>query len=207
MAKKRGYDYFEAMADLAKKSNEAAVLLQQIVSHYEVDEMLRIADQIHTLEREGDEIVAQIMSELNHSFITPIDREDIVLITELLDDILDGINSIPYQFDNFIITKMRPKTEEMANFMVAATAGVAGVTAEFSKFKNSKSLGELISEVNRIESETDCLYSSLLKELFSKETDVLEVIKWKELFRRFENVVDMSEKAVDVLAGLVIKNS
>lgn len=207
MAKKRGFDYFEALIQLAEKTKQAGALLHEIVLNFDPATLPTQAEKIHVLEREGDEIVHSIMNELNHSFITPIDREDIVIITEQIDDILDGVNSIPYQFDNYLITGIRPGTEKMAKYIVEATEGVAVVAHEFSKFKNSKTLGEMIVHVNTIEGKADQLYSSLIKDLFSNEKDVLEVVKWKAIFKRFEDVIDMSEKTVDVLAGLVIKNT
>lgn len=207
MAKRKGFDYFEALEQLADKAQEAGSKLLAIVENYDVLTVHERAEEIHQIERQGDDIVDTIMDELNRSFITPIDREDIVVITELIDDVLDGINSIPYQFDNYLITEMRPKTEKMAQYIVEATDGLAVVAHEFSKFKHSKTLGDMIVHVNTIEGKADQLYSALIKDLFSNEKDVLEVVKWKEVFKRFEDVIDMSEKAVDVLAGLVIKNT
>lgn len=207
MAKRKGFDYFKALEELADKAKLAGAKLLYIVEHYDLGTVERLAEEIHVLEREGDVLVDMIMDELNRSFITPIDREDIVVITELIDDVLDGINSIPYQFDNYLIAAMRPKTEKMAQYLVEATEGLAVVAHEFAKFKNSKTLGEMIVHVNTIEAKADQLYSSLIKDLFSNEKDVLEVVKWKEVFKRFEDAIDMSEKAADGLAGLVLKNT
>ncbi|MBP1043131.1 DUF47 family protein [Vagococcus sp. BWB3-3] len=207
MAKRKGFDYFKALEELADKAKLAGAKLLYIVEHYDLGTVERLAEEIHVLEREGDVLVDTIMDELNRSFITPIDREDIVVITELIDDVLDGINSIPYQFDNYLIATMRPKTEKMAQYLVEATEGLAVVAHEFAKFKNSKTLGEMIVHVNTIEAKADQLYSSLIKDLFSNEKDVLEVVKWKEVFKRFEDAIDMSEKAADGLAGLVLKNT
>lgn len=205
--KKKGFDYFAALVALADKTAEAGQELLKIVEDYHLEQVVAEGQIIHRLENEGDEIVHEIMLELDRSFITPIDREDIMLITEQIDDVLDGINAITYQFDNFLISEMRPKTTEIVSCIVEATTGLAVVTQEFSKFKHSKKLKEMIIHVNTVEGRGNILYNTLVKELFSKEKDVLEVIKWKELYRRFEEVIDMSEKAVNVLAGLVIKNN
>ena len=207
MAKRKGFDYFKALVDVSVKDKLSGSKLLDIVQIYDVTTVEGLAELIHVLEREGDVIVDTIMDELNRSFITPIDREDIVVITELIDDVLDGINSIPYQFDNYLITEMRPKTDKMAQYLVEATEGLAVVAHEFAKFKNSKTLGDMIVHVNTIEAKADQLYSSLIKDLFSNEKDVLEVVKWKEVFKRFEDAIDMSEKAADGLAGLVLKNT
>jgi uncharacterized protein Yka (UPF0111/DUF47 family) len=78
---------------------------------------------------------------------------------------------------------------------------------EFPKFKNSKTLKNMIIEVNDVESEGDLLFSNLKKQLFSEETNVLEIIKWKEIYDRFESILNASEEAVDIIDGLIIKNT
>lgn len=207
MAKRKGYDYFEALETLAGHAKEAGAQLLAIVENFDPETVAQESEKIHVIERAGDEIVHSIMDELNRSFITPLDREDIAVITELIDDVLDGINSISYQFDNYMITGMRPKTDKMTHYIVEATEGLEVVTKEFSKFKHSKTLGNMIIHVNEIESKADKLYSELIKDLFMNEPNVLEVVKWKDIFKRFEDVVDMAENAVDVLSSLVLKNT
>lgn len=207
MAKKKGFDYFEALEQLAKKTEQAGAHLLNIVQDYDATTLKEKGNVIHELEREGDELVHEIMNQLNHSFITPLDREDIALITELIDDVLDGINSIPYQFDNYLIQGMRPQTEKMVGCIVDITEALSVVASEFSKFKHSKMLGDMIIRVNAIESKADKLYSELIKDLFSNETDVLTIIKWKDIYKKLEDVVNLAEDAVDSLSSMVLKNT
>lgn len=207
MAKKKDYDYFEALTNLAVKGEEAARVLLDIVQDYDKETIAVRTEEVHAIENEGDKLSEIILDELNRSFITPIDREDIVSVTEYLDDVLDGINSLTFLFDTYSITEMRPKTEKIASYVVEAVEGVAVATREFSKFKNSKTLGSMIGQVNRIEEKTDDLYRSLLKELMLTETDVMQVIKWKSIYEAFEEVINRSEKVADHLLGLVIKNT
>ncbi|QZN88428.1 DUF47 family protein [Vagococcus lutrae] len=207
MARKKEFNYFDALTQLASKGYEAARVLEDIILNYNYETIAARAKEIHVIENEGDELVHTIMDELNRSFITPIDREDIVAITEDLDDILDGINSLPYLFDSYLIKELRPKTEMISHYILEATESVCVVTKEFSKFKNSTTLGTMIAQVNDIEEKTDDLYRSLIKDLFTHETDPLEVIKWKSVYERFERIINATEKTADNLAGLVIKNT
>ena len=141
------------------------------------------------------------------SFITPIDREDILVISERLDDILDGIMGLTYLFENLVITKIRPETNLFAEMIVQATQGVETALKEFPKFKNSKTLRQMINDVNTIESEADLLYSKMKKALFTDEKEVLEIIKWKDIYDRFESIINDTESAVDIIDGMVIKNT
>ena len=151
--------------------------------------------------------MTELTNELYDAFITPIDREDILVISERIDDILDGINGVTYLFENLVIEKMRPETDVFVDMIVTAAKGVHTATGEFPKFKHSKTLKSMIDEVNTIESEADRLYSRLKKDLFTEEKDPIEVIKWKEIYERLEAIINNSEDAVDIIDGMVIKNT
>ncbi|PAB00430.1 DUF47 domain-containing protein [Enterococcus canintestini] len=207
MARRKQYDFLDAMAHLTKNAAAAAEVLVQLVKNYSAENLITEAEKIHDLEKEGDKIVTELTNELYDAFITPIDREDILIIAERIDDILDGINALTYLFENLAITKMRPQTDEFAQLVLVAANGVHTAMLEFPKFKHSKTLKKMIDEVNRVESESDRLYSKLKKGLFTEETDLLEIIKWKDVYDRFEQIVNATEAAVDIIDGMVIKNT
>ncbi|MCI1903351.1 DUF47 family protein [Enterococcus hirae] len=209
MARKKAYNYFEAMAHLADNAQQAGKILAKILSSedYSLETLLAKSDQIHQLEHDGDDVVKETMRELYVSFITPIDREDIVQITDRLDDILDGINSVTYLFEHLVVTELRPELEGFLALVLEALNGVDAAVKEFAKFKNSKQLIKYIEQVNLVESEGDRYYSNSLKNLFTNEKDPIEIIKWKDIFDKLESVLDDCESSVDIIEGLVIKNS
>ncbi|RST88709.1 DUF47 domain-containing protein [Vagococcus humatus] len=204
---RKEFDYFAEFLNLTNKGQEASNELLKVLKDYDSGTIENQAYQIHEIEQAGDKIVHNIMDELNHSFITPIDREDIVLLTESLDNILDGLDSVPFQLDSYLITEIRGKAIEITELIVEAMNHLIGVAKEFAKFKNSKVLGEKIAHVNSIEEQADFLYRSAVKELFSTEQDIFNVVKWKAVYRRLEDIMDDIEKTADVMAGLVIKNT
>ena len=207
MARKKGFDYFGAMERLAGDAQEASGILAEILTEYDVNTLKENSERIHEIKRDGDEVVREIMKELYVSFITPIDREDIVQIVDRLDDILDGINGVTYQLYHLNVTHIRPETGKFIDLIFHAVSWVEKAVKEFAHFKISKELMPLIDEVNRVESEGDRCYSELMSKLFREETDAIEIIKWKEVYDSFENILDSCEDAADIIAGLVIKNS
>jgi predicted phosphate transport protein (TIGR00153 family) len=207
VARKKQFDYFGALEHLAKNAHQAAELLEMLTVDYSLETLENQAKQIHQLEHEADAIVRSILSELYVSFITPIDREDIVEITERLDDVLDTINSIAYLLGSLVVTELNENVLVFITYAVEATAGVLTATKEFAKFKNSKTLHAMIDEVSAIEGKADKLYSDSLKELFTVEQNPIEVIKWKNVYDKLEELLNASEAVVDVISGLVIKNS
>lgn len=207
MARKKQFNYFEAMNEISKQINQSSLLLYQLLEDYDYRKAIENAEAIHQLERNADTIVAKIIDELAISFITPIDREDIVSLTNSLDDIIDNINEITYLLENLVVENLRPQTLEFAKLINEATDGVCQATTEFPKFKNSKSLKKLIKNVNDIERKADLLYSKLTKEMYLTESNAIEIIKWRDLYNKFESIVNQSEKAVNIISELVIKNS
>lgn len=207
MARKKEFDYFGSLEQLAKNASQAAIVLNDLITDFSQTRLMTEAEKVHKLEREADQMVQDILNELYDSFITPIDREDIVEITERIDDVIDGINATTYLLENLVITSIRPNTSYFSKFVVDTTSGMLTATKEFAKFKNSKTLKKMIHEVNLIESQADKLYSELTKSLFTEEKDPIEIIKWKDIYDQLENVVNSSEDVVDIIAGLVIKNT
>ncbi|MGG5340536.1 DUF47 domain-containing protein [Enterococcus sp. AZ192] len=207
MARKKQFDYFGELEHLARNAHQAAEILEMIAINYSLDYLEKEAIKIHDLEREGDQIVKQILSELYVSFITPIDREDIVEITERLDDVLDTINSIAYLLSSLVVKELKENAMVFITYALEATAGVLTATKEFAKFKNSKTLRTMMDEVSEIEGKADKLYSESLKDLFTNEENPIEVIRWKNVYDQLEDLLNASESVVDVIGGLVIKNS
>ncbi|MCA5012639.1 MULTISPECIES: DUF47 domain-containing protein [unclassified Enterococcus] len=207
MARKKQFDYFGELEHLARNAHQAAEILEMIAINYSLDYLEKEAIKIHDLEREGDQIVKQILSELYVSFITPIDREDIVEITERLDDVLDTINSIAYLLSSLVVKELKENAMVFITYALEATAGVLTATKEFAKFKNSKILRTMMDEVSEIEGKADKLYSESLKDLFTNEENPIEVIRWKNVYDQLEELLNASESVVDVIGGLVIKNS
>ena len=207
MARKKQYDYFHTMELLAKNAHSGAEHLEKIIKNYNPATLESDSAIIHQLEKENDALIDELTNELYDAFITPIDREDILIISERLDNIIDGINAMTYLFENLVVTEIRPGAEIFAEHVNHAVKGVHFAILEFPKFKNSKKMKQLILEVNQIESEADLLYSRLKHELFSNEKDPIEIIKWKEILDRFEQIVNECEISVDVIDGMIIKNT
>lgn len=207
MLRKKGFDFFKAMENLANDALEASQVLDTIINDFDSGQWLADSEKIHQIENDGDDEVKKIMHELYISFITPIDREDIVQLVDKLDNIIDGIDGLTYEFSYLHIEKMRPNTEEFIKLISEAVLDVQQAVKEFAHFKNSKLLNQHIENANKIESQGDDLHNKNLSLLFSTEKDPINVIRWQKVYAGFENVLDACEDCADVITGLVIKNS
>lgn len=167
------------------------------------------AQEIQNLEHEGDKIVHDIIKELNDSFVTPIDREDIYDITKRMDDIIDNIESILHRFIMFNISESTKESKVFADFLIKATEEIVSLLGLLNNMnKNLKEISDRIIAVNRIENEADVFFRQVVGELFRQENpNPLEVVKWKDVYQMFENAIDACEAVVNIIGGVVMKNA
>lgn len=167
------------------------------------------AQEIQNLEHEGDKIVHDIIKELNDSFVTPIDREDIYDITKRMDDIIDNIESILHRFIMFNIDESTKESKVFADFLIKATDEIVSLLGLLNNMnKNLKEISDRIIAVNRIENEADVFFRQVVGELFRQENpNALEVVKWKDVYQMFENAIDACEAVVNIIGGVVMKNA
>lgn len=207
MVRKKKYDFFQAMEHMANDAYETSQALSEMIEDFDPNKWPQQSQRIHQIENDGDSDVKTIMNELYIAFITPIDREDIVQLVDKLDNIIDGMDGLTYEFDYLNIQELRPDTEKFIALICEAVAAVRESVKEFSRFKNSKTLNQNIENANRIESLGDDLYTKNLSDLFAQETDPINVIRWQKIYAGFEKVLNACEDCADVMTGLVIKNS
>ncbi|MDR0906562.1 MAG: DUF47 family protein [Oscillospiraceae bacterium] len=202
---KKSYNYFEQFEKQMELCERSAAQLAAMLEDY--TDIHTKAEEIHATEHLADTCLHELMNELNRSFVTPIDREDIVQISNALDDITDSIEDVANMFDVMSIEVVKPEAKAMSLLIYEACQALSALVSEFPRFKNSKNIKELIVKVNRVEESGDVTYRAIIKEMFLHEKDAIELMKWKEIFETMEDVIDNCEDVAALLDGLVIKNS
>ncbi|MDD5306245.1 MAG: DUF47 family protein [Deltaproteobacteria bacterium] len=201
----REMTFFDVFEEASEISYQSAVILQDLVLHYQdPDAKIKALEE---KEHEGDKLVHVMMDRLNKSFITPIDREDLFLISKDLDTITDLVESTAHLFTMFDVTSVKDEAKELVRLIVAATGEVHAVTKEMKNFKKSKELKPKVIEINRLENEGDRLYRRAVRALFTQEKDPLEVMKWKEVYEYLESSLDACEHVANVILGVVVKHA
>ncbi len=199
----RFFDLFEVSAQNMVK---AAKALQDMIYNWgSIDEKV---DELTKIEHQGDTITHEIMFQLNRSFITPFDREDIGLLAHSLDDVTDLIQSAA---DTMVLYKVKTpgkRAKELADILVQITTEVERVMPGMRKHNANleKILGSCV-EINRLENLADKVYRSALKELFDDTTDIADIIKWREVYEHMEGATDMCEDVANVLESVALKHA
>lgn len=196
------YGLFEASAQNLVKS---ASVLKELTDTWEDvgDKVSKITE----LEHDGDTITHDIMDSLNRSFITPFDREDIALLAHTLDDVLDFIQAAA---DAMFIYKVNPPgqwAKDLAGTIVQATMEVEKTVPHLRHRKKLEQILEGCVEINRLENVADDIYRSAMAELFTNTEDIIEIIKWREIYEHLESATDRCEDVANVLEGVAIKHA
>jgi len=198
------YPMFEESAENLVK---AAILLNKYFLIPDKEEKTKIITSIKEHEKVGDDITHRIYDELNKTFITPFDREDINKLNGSIDDVLDMINSFCQKIRN-----LSPKTEpkcflEFSELVLQATREIKTAIIELKNLKNPKKIMDACIRINEIENQADEIYHNSLSQLFREEKDAIELIRIKDMLASLEKATDKAEDVSDVLKSIIVKNS
>jgi len=160
---------------------------------------------ITDLEHQGDAITHQIFEQLHRSFITPFDREDIALLAHSLDDVTDFIRAAADAMFLYKVERPTNRAKELVDIVVQAVVEVERAVSEIHDRIGRKQLLKRCVEINRLENIGDRVYRSAMAELFNDSGDFAGLIKWREIYKHMESVIDRCEDIANILEGVAIK--
>lgn len=198
----RDTQFFEMFADLARRITAAARLLDKLLA--EPHNLQQHAAAIKDLEHEADVITHSVIDRIHKVFVTPLDREDIHLLAQQLDEVIDLIDGCARRAQMFQIREVRERGRRLAEVIVRATESIEWAV---TSMKQPKIVSARSQEIKKLEEEGDALYNQAVAELFSGSLDALEVIKWKELYDTMERTLDQCEDVANVLESITIKHA
>jgi uncharacterized protein len=201
----REFNFFDLFEKQVGCAVDAAEYFKKLVTKDSVDE--EDLQKIQDIEHQGDEIAHSIFENLNKTFITPFDREDIHALAKQLDDVTDIINTIVSRIN---IYKLAPNDKNLVEFVsviMESVNAVACAVKGLRDMKNSKSILEACVEINRLENVGDSMRDKVLVELFEKEKNPINVIKWKEVYQDAETVLDICEDVTHVVGAILVKQA
>ena len=187
--------------NLAKKSVEAAEAVQILLTDPTNKDQVRKVTEIETA---ADVIIREIFTELNNTFITPLDREDMQRVASKIDDTIDCMDGIASRFNSYKITVTPPYALDIANELVNATKEVEYMTSKLQHIKNPSVMIEHCRNTSTIEHKVDILYRSAITELFESE-DAIKIIKLKDIYETMETASDRCVDVADVVEDIVLK--
>jgi len=198
------YDNFAECTSLAKK---AAVYLVECLENYDASNIQKMLEQMHGFEHSADMKKHEMNEALAKAFVTPVDREDLDLLSHQLDTVLDLIEEVLQKIYIFNIKEILPAAVDYAKHLVKACEILSEIMDEFENFKKSKKLHSLIIAANDVEEECDRLYLNTVHEITKNSSDVLLTLSWYKIFDCFEACSDACEHTSECVESIVLKNT
>ncbi|UCF86593.1 MAG: DUF47 domain-containing protein [Nitrospiraceae bacterium] len=188
----------------AKNLNKGASLFLEMMENFSESEVK--SKQIYEVEQEGDMLTHEVMRQLNKTFLTPVDREDIHSLVSRIDDILDLIWATA---DRVILFKIDSSTAEAIELSKILLSTTEIITKSVTGLRGKKYsyVQEYCIEINRLENTGDSVFRSALAKLFDDVRDPILVIKWKEVYEHLEEALDKCEDVADILESIVLKHA
>jgi predicted phosphate transport protein (TIGR00153 family) len=197
--------FFDLFIENAHTIYETSLLFQDYVKDTTCMEEKVI--EIKNLERLSDNQQHNILNELNKTFITPFDREDIYSISKKMDDIVDYMEASASRFVMFNVTSIKGEVVDLVELVVKSCENVIKLMEQFKNMRNNDKLQEIIIEINKIEEEGDLLFRKAVRQLFIEDIPVLDVLKWREIYQYVENTLDACESVANIIEGVAMKNA
>jgi uncharacterized protein len=200
----RGTDreFFDLFEQAGTNIVHAAELLDAMLANY--PESADLAREILACEHQGDHITHEVIKRMNQTFVTPIDREDILQLCSALDDIVDYIEEVADYLGLYKIEAPMVQAQRLAGVLHDASRQIASAIPLMRTFTD---ITEHMVEIHRLENVGDRITREAIASLFATGIDPMVVIRWKDIFERLENAIDSTERAAFILEGIVIKNA
>ena len=197
--------FFDILEEASENVVKGAKAFRELVSHWSLDSEL--IPQIREIEHEGDRMTHEVIDRLNRTFITPIDREDIHGLAKELDDVIDIIQATMDRMQLYRIETSSPILVQMVEVLLKSTEVVDKAIKSLRDMKHTRRTLDFCIEVNRLENEGDAIFKTALGELFSEKRDVLDIIRWKEVYEAAEFANDKCEDIANIIEGIIVKNA
>ena len=194
-------EFFDLFEEAGGNIVRAAALLEQMLADY--PDRSELARDILICEQEGDRITHDIIRRLNQTFVTPIDREDIHSLASALDDVVDFIEEVADYMGLYKIEAPMEQAQRQTQILHQAARQIAAAVPRLRGFED---ISHYTVEINRLENDGDRKVREALASLFETGIDPMMVIRWKDIFERLEEAIDSTERAANILEGVMIKN-
>ncbi len=207
MAKKQDSFYFETFIACLDDACRAARLLDQSMREFDPVHIKERLDEMHAVEHAADDKKHQLLNVLAKAFITPIEREDIILLSQNIDEVTDKIEDVLLRVYCNNVQRIRPEALEMSDVVIRICQEAKLMAEQFADFRHSKKLHDHIVHINTLEEEADQLYINSMRTLHITCSDPIEIIVWREIYLYLEKCVDACEHVADTVESVVMKNS
>lgn len=198
----RDESFYPLFDQLAQIASDTAVSLQQLMTSLPVS--AETSASVVSAEKQADGVLREIRAQLEHAIVTPFDREDIQALGNALDDVVDEMRAAADSAFQHNITTPLPGIADLLRILRDITARNVALVHGLRTLRN---LTPIIDEIERLESEADGVYRTVMAELFSGRHDALDILRWKDVVESIERAIDAVEDASDEVQSIAVKHA
>ena len=207
MAKKQDQFYFDNFCACADYACQAARQLEKAMQSFDPAHIKETLDEMHAVEHAADEKKHEMLHVLAKAFITPIEREDIILLSQNIDEVTDKIEDVLLRLYCNNVQSILPDAFGLVSVVIRSCEEMRTLLTEFADYKHSKHLHDHIININTLEEEADERFISSMRTLHTTCADPIQIIVWREIYIYLEKCVDACEHVADTVESVIMKNS
>jgi uncharacterized protein len=199
--------FYALLEESAQNLVKASAELKKLPLCKTQTQRIEAAKKIKDIEHDGDSITHKIFSELNSTFVTPLDREDIHELASALDDVLDHMDGCAHRFVMYKTTRVPKAIPQLIDVLILSIQELKNGVHLLRNLNKIELLQDTFKKVNEYENQADEIFDQAVADLFDKEKDAIQIIKLKEVLVGLETATDKCEDAANVLEGILIKQN
>ncbi|MBI4418904.1 MAG: DUF47 domain-containing protein [Ignavibacteriales bacterium] len=203
----RDEKFFIMLEESTQNLLNASELLKKLAATTARSQRVGIVEEIKDREHRGDTITHKVFSQLNATFVTPLDREDIHLLASALDDILDHIDGSAQRFVLYDVGKIPPAMIQLCDVLHLSIVEIHRGIGLMRNLHDTERLEEVFQRVNQYENDADTIFDQAVAALFKREKNPIQIIKLKEIYVGLETATDKCEDVANVLEAILIKHA
>ncbi len=201
----REIKFFKYMNDQVDLFSESCIAFRAFLSRLKQlseDEIHAEVSKIKDLELKGDALERLIIDQLDRTFLTPLDREDIHSIAVGLDNSLDRINNLAQKIEIFQIKDTTPAVMNFSNLIVDMASELKKL---ISNLEGKKDITIIVSKIHTLETEADFLFHTTMADLINSKNNLIYMIKFKDLYENLEDLINSIDRIAKLVRGIVVK--
>lgn len=205
--KRKELNYFDEFIKNADIALEISKILKEYVTNFDANKSEETEMQVHQLENDADKNLHEILNYLIKDFLPPIEREDIIMISNRIDDTIDCIDEVVINLDILNVTTLREDFKEFSELIYQCYVELKEMIQKFKKIKEYEETQKIVVNINRLEELGDKLYQQAIRNLYQFEKNPIEVSAWTKIYDSLENCFDACESVASCVEEILLKNT
>jgi uncharacterized protein len=207
MFKPREAIFFDLLEKAAANLLEAIKFFRTVLETNDPARWSELRHQMKIYEHIGDDINQEVIDHLDQTFVTPIERDDILQLSDAIDDVIDRLDAVSEKIVLYRVGQIRPAALVITNLLIDGASELVFLMKSIRKMSNVKEMRNRIRLIQSMEDQIDAIYTTSLAELFATVANAIELIKWKEIIWDLEDAADSIALVAKVVGSTITKNA